>query len=218
VQQEMQDTRVPNDMSNSGSDAYADDSNPEEEVARSQPRKETKARTQGSKRASISPSKARQLQVYAESQARAASKALEEEEHGRQWAMAQLQVRNQQKHANAAQAQAALVHAVTMQVNMRAQAQAHAHARAMHQTRVAHSPRAATSGKEAGYSQGSQRTVKSEDGEWEDWVLDLGAKQRNHLIKERGFTKEVIDELKQTVRKRQWVHAARRYKARKRTK
>ena len=100
--------------------------------------------------------------------------------------------------------------------HVQAQMQAHAHAQA--QALVQAHARVHAEARTAAAHEAHLPKVKTAEGAWEEWVLNLGAKARNALIKERRFTDSIIGDLKQTVRKRQWVHAARRYKARKRSK
>jgi hypothetical protein len=55
--------------------------------------------------------------------------------------------------------------------------------------------------------------MKDSGGMWEEWVLALGAKDRNQLSRERNLSRGEIEELRAAVRRRQWMLAARRYKA-----
>lgn len=159
-----------------------------------------------------------QMQVQATVEADARQQA---QAHAQVHAQVQAHARAQaQAQARAQRAQAqAQVHAQA-QAHAQALVQAHAHARAQAQAQVQALARAHSKARTAVVAQEAVNLpkVKTADGMWEEWVLNLGAKARNSLIKERRFTDDVIADLKQTVRKRQWVHAARRYKARKRSK
>jgi len=155
-----------------------------------------------------------QVQAHAEAEARAQAHA-----HAQVHAQVQAHARAQaQAQARAQRAQAQAHAHAQAQAHAQALVQAHAHAHAQAQAQVQALARAHSKAQSVLAQEANLPKVKTADGMWEEWVLNLGAKARNTLIKERRFADDVIVDLKQTVRKRQWVHAARRYKARKRSK
>jgi hypothetical protein len=62
------------------------------------------------------------------------------------------------------------------------------------------------------------RALRNAAGNWEEWVLALGTRDRNKLGRERNMQISDLEDLRRVVRRRQWSAASRRYSVSKKSR